>query len=699
MQPNGEWTRESKPFPAPVIDDVFGFLQEPLPASLGVASEGLSYALWLPLPEAEALRRFWKTPELSLVHLLRFCLLDGAFTDRHDPFRPIIPKKFTRFLESFRETHPGVGLREVAAAFSAVGLDPELPGRAQFSRNDENPLAWSAEEVWPYWAEHLDLLGEYFQPPSDDWRTRHWREKALEVLALFPQPPPRFAPALWDLALGATKAHRAAAQQCLERARDKRERIIAALGSGTAETRAVAADWLRRLREPSAVEPLLAALRKEKNEATKAAMMSALEQLGVPVEQFLDRPGLREEAVKGLAKGVPAALASFRFDTLPAVHWADTGARVEPEIVRYWLAQHGKLKNPEPGPLLRRYCAALCAGEREKLGQFVLDAWIATDTAVISRAEAEQAARQHAQMMVHHQQWLAQRAQQYPQAGAPALAAPKTLEEYYAAALPGFLEKPRGSAIEAKGVLAVAAACGGANSAPVVRRYLKQWYGTRTAQCRALLRMLAWVDDPAATQLLLATGSRFRTKGLQEEASNQAHALAERKGWTVEELSDRTIPVAGLDEDGVLELDFGARQFTARLNEKLELTLFAPNGEPIQTLPDPRRDDDEPKAAEAKKQLGAAKKELKSVLLMQRERLYEAMCVQRNWRGEDWELYLNRHPILRHYTPRLVWAVMKADEPPLFFRPLPDGSLTDTNDDAVLLPADAAVRVAHQCHT
>ncbi|MDQ3625314.1 MAG: hypothetical protein M3463_23015, partial [Verrucomicrobiota bacterium] len=544
-----------KPVRPQTIDKAFALLQRPLPASIDVAPEQFSYGSWL--PESKALATFWARPELSMVHLLRFCLLAGLFNNRHDPMAPMIPGMFKQCLENFRETHPGTGMRELAAGLNAVGLDPEMPGRAQLSRYNENPFPWPAEDVWPYWAEHLDLLGEYFQPVSDDWRASYWRSNALEVLAFFPHPPARFLAPLWELALGTTKTHRLSAQKSLERAPDRCARITAALGSGHAEIRAIAADWLRRLREPSALEPLQAALRKEKNDAAKTAIMAALEQLGVPVDQFLDRPALRAEAEKGLAKGVLAALSSFPFETLPAVHWADNGARVEPEIVHWWLAQHGKLKNPEPGPLLRRYCAALRAGERETLGQFVLEAWIACDTAAISSDEAERAARQHAQMMVNHMQWVAQHGQQHPHGPAAAPVAARSLEEYYAAALPGFLRQPKGSAIEAKGVLAVAAACAGASAAPVVQRYLNQWYGTRTAQCRALLQMLAWVDHPAATQVLLATGSRFRTKGIQDEANKQAQALAERKGWTLEELSDRTVPTAGLDENGVLELDFG----------------------------------------------------------------------------------------------------------------------------------------------
>jgi uncharacterized protein DUF4132 len=117
----------------------------------------------------------------------------------------------------------------------------------------------------------------------------------------------------------------------------------------------------------------------------------------------------------------------------------------------------------------------------------------------------------------------------------------------------------------------------------------------------------------------------------------------------------------------------------------------------LKTLPDPRKDDDEAKASEAKKTFSAAKKELKSVLSMQRDRLYEAMCTQRTWPFEEWNLYLNQHPVVRHHCQKLVWAVVLDEKVVTLFRPLADGSLTDANDDPVTLAPEEQIRVAHEC--
>jgi hypothetical protein len=653
------------------------------------------------------IREFWQRPELSLVHLVRFLIHIGSLRTEQQHDRGILSygNWLEQLMPAFRRTHPDSGLRELGAAFTVAGLDSVRIGVGVLRNYHETPatLGLPPAQIWPYWAEHMEMLEQAFMPGSGVFMERYYqrcaRRNAFHALATFPHPPERLTQLLWKLALGA-KGERPSAQRCLEKLPDKFERLTTSLSVGDAEARLAAAEWLGRSGDVRAVDALLAALKKEKNEATKGAMMSALELLGAPVEMLLDRTGLLKEAEKGVAKGVPEDLKWFPFDRLPLVHWVDNAKPIEPAILQWWLIQGFKLKNPEPGPLLRKYCGSLKTPEREALGQFVLEAWLAKDTSPRVGVEAEKEAMRRAHAAVAAAQQWAQWVQQNPQmAQQMAAYAPnqKTLQEHYEDILPIVQREPTGTAISSKGILSLAGACVGSNAAPMVGRYLKDWYGMRAAQCRALLQMVAWVEHKTATQLLLAVGSRFRTKGIQEEATKQAQALAERKGWTVAELADRTIPTAGLDENGVLSLDFGTRQFTAKLNEDLEFALTDAEGKPIKTLPDPRKDDDAAKAVEAKKAFSAAKKELKSVVTMQRDRFYEAMCTQRTWPFEDWSIYLNRHPIARHHCQRLVWDVIREGKVVSLFRPLPDGSLTDANDEVVMLKPEDLIRVAHEC--
>ncbi len=550
--------------------------------------------------------------------------------------------------------------------------------------------------VWPFFAEHPWRL-EVALGLQEDTRDRGTflfnyfkaaeRENALRVLAAMPVLPRRFVPLMWELALGDRKTDRPVARRALDKVPGKEARIAAALSSGQGETRAQAADWLGRLGDPGAVPALRTALKKETRDAARGAMMQALETLGAPIEEFLDRAGLERQAVCGLAKGMPAALAWFPFAALPEVRWSDTGQTVAPEILRWFVVGANKLKTPEPNAVLRRYCSYFQPGGREAFGRFVLGAWAAQDLRLKHTAEeAQRLAAAHTQQ--HYAQYAAY-AQQYTPASV------QSSEDYHLDAYRRFLRVFHGSAIGQKGVLAVAGACSGRSAAPVVARYLKEWYGQRVGQCRALVQMLAWADDPAAIQLLLAVGARFRTKSVQQEAVRQIEALAERKNWTLDELADRTVPTFGFDENATLELSFGPRRFIARLDDHLTISLLNADGKTVASLPEPNSTDDVTLAKDAKARLGAARKDLKAAIKAQTDRLYEAMCIGRRWKFRDWHEFVAGHPIMGRLAQRLVWGVFEEDGLVRTFRPLADRTLTDFHHDAVTVPDQAEIRLAH----
>lgn len=541
------------------------------------------------------------------------------------------------------------------------------------------------EAVAPFVTANLDRVLLPLSAAERDYSVVPLR--VYDLLATLPALPPGIVDQLFATAVGARKTERRPAQDALARVPGIEERIITALSNGKGEVRATAAEWLGRLRHEPAIPVLEKAVAKEKQDVAMGAMLDALQALGQPVEKYLDRDALALSAKKALAKGLPKDLVWFPWDGLPTVRWADSGEPVGLEVLQWFLAQAVKAKSAEPNAVLRKYCAMFDPTDREAFGQFVLEAWVAEDLRPIDPELAHQEAAQQA---AQTHQWM----RQWPQAYQDDPLRNATVEQLTAAYLPRHLRRPAGSAASAKGVLAVAAACAGERAAPVAQRYLKEWYGQRASQGRALIVMLAWIEHPSATQLMLSVGSRFRTKSFQEEATRQAELLAERKGWTVAELSDRTIPTAGFDESGVLELSYGDRVFTARLLPDLTVELRSPEGATIKALPTPRQSDDDQAAKDAKKALAASKKELKSVVTLQAERLYEALCTERSWDYEDWQRYLLGHPVMRHLVQRLAW-VATVDDEPVVFRPLDDGTLTDVDDEPVELPADAKVAVAH----
>ncbi len=635
--------------------------------------------------------------QFQLIHLIRWCfLLTTDHGGRLGATDPWVFYQWRAALLSYQKLQKkAIDLREVAAVFRAIGLDDRFFGRYILGSNRyvASPfLQLDADGVWPYFAENLDVLEEAFglkQTQDQVNPYRHFldlekRRNAFAILSSFPHPPARLRPMLWEIALGASKTERPAAQQCLNGLPDKEQTILAALASRQMEARLAAAQWLGKLGYKAAIPALRQALSKEKNELAKDEMIKSLELMGVPLEELLDLEQLDQEAEKGLKKGIPGDLDWFPFSQLPVVSWADSGKPVSPAIIHWFIVQSYKLKNAETSPTLRRYCSLFRQEDREKLGRFVLEAWIEADTkpkytAEQAAAEAQRGAQQSAQL-----------AKQYPQ-----YYVDFDEQRTYQTLFNHFVALPEGSQASTKGILAVAGACCSSDPAPIVHRYVKQWYGYRAAQCKALLQVLAWIEHPSATQVVLSVANRFRTKGIQEEALRLCQLLAERKGWTMDELADRTIPTVGFDEVGRMELDYGTRKFTATLSDEMAITLTNQNGKVIASLPDANQSDDAEKVKQSKAALSSARKELKSVLTMQKDRLYEALCTQRTWRFEDWDIYLRQHPIAGRYCQRLVWVAYDGDKIVDSFRPLADGTLTSHQDDEVKLTSATEIRLGH----
>lgn len=607
---------------------------------------------------------------------------DGL-TYTRDSLSPAAVEGFGRL----RDTTGGPSLLEISTMLDQLGLDGGDVVLRAYGRR-WNPLGrdWPDEAVAPFMLAHLDRVLDLLTPGRDqDWSSDPLVGfAALGSLSTLPRV---VVDALFAAALGSRKTERRPAQDALTKVPGLLARVVASLTDGRSEVRALAAEWLGRLGESSAVSPLEVAVRKERQDVALGAMLDALQTLGQPVEQYLDRGALAVQAEKVVAKGVPAALGWFGWNGTPEVHW-ETGEVVPGSVLQWMLVQGVRSKSPVPNAVMRKYCAMFDARDRERFGQYVLESWIAEDVRPIDPEDARQQATTWATQMHQSFRNWPQHYQNDPLRNA-------SLEQLIAAYLPGFLKQPAGSAAASKGMLAVAAACAGERAAVVVQRYLKEWYGQRAAQGRALIVMLAWIEHPTATQLMLSVGSRFRTKSFQDEATTQAELLAERKGWTLGELADRTIPTAGLDESGILELSYGERVFTAQLLPDLSLELHAPDGSRIKALPAPRQSDDEAAAKEAKKALSLAKKEIKGVAQLQSERLYEGLCTERTWAYDDWDRYLNRHPIMRLLTQRLAWTATSANGDVMVFRPLDDGSLTDVDDAEVRLADDARIAVAH----
>ncbi|MFI8523138.1 DUF4132 domain-containing protein [Promicromonospora sukumoe] len=585
---------------------------------------------------------------------------------------------------------------------------------------------WGQDEIptsvsWPWFAERPHLLERALQSGESSGDRI---AKALDVLREFPVVPPMVLPNLTMLALGSGKTHRIAAQQVLEAHAGARPLAEQALADTKSEVRASAATWLARIGDPASVPALRAALKKERREAARAALLSALESLGDDISADLAPEILEAEAAKGLKAKMPASLDWFPFEQVPDVRWAagagaaGAGDVVPRDVVRWWIVLATKLKAPSGEGLIARYVGLLDPASRGALGSFVLRAWVAQDTRNPSVENSRKYADQYAQSRWDGLQSSIKRYPEYyaDQAG-------QTVEDFWKRLYREDQATYLGSATQEKGLLALTVGMPGAGLATTAQHYFAAHKGRR-AQAEYLVRALAANGDRAAVQQLLAVSRRFKQRTVQETAGALAQDIADRNGWDGDQLADRTVQTAGFDDDGILRLDLGGpsaaggegsggegaseRVVTGRITEAFTLELRNPAGKVVKALPAKRASDDDETYAEAKRQLKESRAELKAVVALQTQRFAEAMVTGRTWSFADWREFVLGHPLMSRLAARLVWAaeVPGADGAEgsaagsaagsvVTFRPGDGGALIDVDDEDVTLPAEARVSLVH----
>ena len=493
------------------------------------------------------------------------------------------------------------------------------------------------EVSWPWYAEHLEVL----RKSLTDTETA---PRALEIIEAFPRIPAELLPVIAEIAVGSSKVNRPLAQAALRSHPRVRELAEQGLAARTVEGRVSAAAWVGSLGRAASVPAVRTALAKEKKEVVRAALLSALGRCGGDARELLSPEVLGAEAVKGLTGGIPASLTWFDMEALPAATWAD-GSRVDPRIIQWWVVLAEKLKNPSGRGLIDLYLSLLEPADAAAISAHVTRSWMVKDT--------------HRPSAAHRRTYTS-------------------------------------SAMADKGLLAFAVRMEGGELAGLVRSYMRD-NPSRRAQFEALVHALHANSSPEALQVLLSIARRHKMSSVQRTAEALAQEVAEERGWSAEELADRTIPTAGFSDDGLLHVSYGPREFMGRLTPDFRIELADSAGKTLKSLPAARSGEDGDAVKAAKKQLTAARKEARAVLTLQSGRLYEAMCAGRTWPVPEWRRHLVSHPLVGRLVTRLVWLMIPADGgEQVAFRPAEDGALIGIDDAELDLSDDAAVALAHR---
>ncbi|MCU0757458.1 MAG: hypothetical protein MUE46_20500 [Xanthomonadales bacterium] len=228
-------------------------------------------------------------------------------------------------------------LRQFADALQAVDWPIRQVAEACLVRNytDQGPCELlPPEAIWPFFAAHPEFIEEGLGlKPAD---ARRYLEPelglTLKVLGVFPVLPAKWIPRLLEIAMGEARLHRAAAQVLLSSLPDIGARVLEAASSGKQELKLSALRWLADLGYREAIPTLRKMLAKESKELLRAELLATLEALGDDISAELAPARLTAEAEAGLKGKIPADVAWFDFERLPAARWQD-GSAVAPVVL------------------------------------------------------------------------------------------------------------------------------------------------------------------------------------------------------------------------------------------------------------------------------------------------------------------------------------------------------------------------------
>lgn len=208
----------------------------------------------------------------------------------------------------------------------------------------------------------------------------------------------------------------------------------------------------------------------------------------------------------------------------------------------------------------------------------------------------------------------------------------------------------------------------------------------------ACLYSLSVISTDEAAAELTRLNQLVKQPSIRKLIGKSLDKAAELSGQTREDLEESTVPTYGLDANGYLNQSLGdfTAEFALSGPGALQLLWRKADGKVQQSVP-----------AEVKQsrtnELKALKRtlqDLEKMLPAQRQRLERLLLAEREWEFEKWrERYLD-HPLVAHFSRRLIWHFRQEDK--TASGTCHDGRIVDSEDRAMdWLSPKTRVRLWH----
>lgn len=253
-----------------------------------------------------------------------------------------------------------------------------------------------------------------------------------------------------------------------------------------------------------------------------------------------------------------------------------------------------------------------------------------------------------------------------------------------------------GSDTKKRGVLTLYGIHSDDEMALLLKKQIDEWaLGTRGAIAASAVQALALSPSHLALMAISSMAFKYKHKQVRNAAKEALRLAAKTRGITEEELEDQLIPDLGFNKRGEKTIDYGNRTFTAYLTPDLKIELKTAEGKRIKSLPKPNAKDDLEKAELVKAELSAVKKQLRSMVSMQTQRLEMALSLHRYWSQVIWKSLFIENPIMQQFAISLIWGEYQEGKLLATFRYMEDGTFNTIEEEEHELTADTAIGLVH----
>lgn len=253
-----------------------------------------------------------------------------------------------------------------------------------------------------------------------------------------------------------------------------------------------------------------------------------------------------------------------------------------------------------------------------------------------------------------------------------------------------------GAEAKKKWVLYAAGIHGGTQIVQIMKHNIDEWAkNSRGAIAAEAVKALALNDSPTALLIVDGISRKYKYRQVKTAAAEALKFAAEQLGLSTEELADRIVPDLGFDENHERIFDYGERKFKVYITPALEIEIYDENNKKLKNIPAPGKKDNEALAAEAYAEFKQMKKQMKTTVANQKQRLEAALSTERKWTVERWNALFVKNPIMHQFAISLIWGIYEEGKLSATFRYMEDGSFNTEEEEEISLPENGLIGLIH----